>query len=125
MPRNIAHRWMEHPHMTTFTTKPELEYPHMNDYKVDEHGIIRSPGKFEGEPSWVPEYWGMVLEGMSDESFEVGNGVEVDIFILDGNDDLVETDGYYAVALWENEMGFVYHATFNNEQELKEFRGEG
>jgi hypothetical protein len=62
---------------------------------------------------------------MSDESFEVGNGVEVDIFILDGNDDLVETDGYYAVALWENEMGFVYHATFNNEQELKEFRGEG
>lgn len=26
-------------------------------YKVDERGVIRSPGKFEGEPIYVPYFW--------------------------------------------------------------------
>ena len=35
-------------------------------YKVDERGIIRSPGKFEGECRYVPYYWGAFLDGGAD-----------------------------------------------------------
>lgn len=35
-------------------------------YKTNEHGIITSPGKFEGEPDYVPHYWEMALQGLYD-----------------------------------------------------------
>jgi hypothetical protein len=31
-----------------------------------ENGIIKSPGKFEGEPVFVPHFWSLALEGFSD-----------------------------------------------------------
>jgi hypothetical protein len=34
-------------------------------YKV-ENGIIRSPGKFEGEAEYVPYFWDSVMEGGGD-----------------------------------------------------------
>jgi len=30
--------------------------------------IIRDPGKFEGEPSYVPDLWEKVLDGGNDET---------------------------------------------------------
>ena len=36
------------------------------NYKV-ERGIVRSPGKFEGEPLYVPYYWGEYLDGGADD----------------------------------------------------------
>jgi hypothetical protein len=35
-------------------------------YDVDEHGIIRSPGQFEGEAVYVPYFWNAYLEGCAD-----------------------------------------------------------
>ena len=35
-------------------------------YRVDAHGIIRNPGKFEGEPAYVPEFWEAGLDGGAD-----------------------------------------------------------
>lgn len=34
------------------------------DYNVV-NGVIRSPGKFEGEPVYVPYYWNVYLEGFA------------------------------------------------------------
>lgn len=36
------------------------------EYSVDEHGIIRSPGKFEGEMLYVPYFWDAYLNGFAD-----------------------------------------------------------
>lgn len=38
----------------------------IRDYDVDEHGIIRSPGKFEDEMLYVPYYWDAYLNGFAD-----------------------------------------------------------
>lgn len=38
----------------------------LRDYNVDANGVIRSPGKFEGEPAFVPYFWGLALEGFAD-----------------------------------------------------------
>lgn len=50
-------------------------------YHVDSHGIIRSPGRFEGEPWWI---------------------VEVNEWTLDGDGEILqemETDGIFSVLL--------------------------
>lgn len=36
-------------------------------YNVDERGIIRSPGKFEGEQVFAPYFWEAYLDGGADE----------------------------------------------------------
>lgn len=36
------------------------------NYAVDSRGVIRSPGKFEGEPLWVPALWEIALDGFAD-----------------------------------------------------------
>lgn len=36
------------------------------EYTVDAHGIIRNPGKFEGEALYVPYFWDAYLAGMAD-----------------------------------------------------------
>lgn len=38
----------------------------LNSYDVDKYGIIRSPGKFEGEMIYVPHYWDAYLRGFAD-----------------------------------------------------------
>lgn len=39
----------------------------IKDYNVDANGVIRRPGKFEGEMLYVPYFWQMGLEGMADD----------------------------------------------------------
>ena len=36
------------------------------EYQVDSCGIIRSPGMFEGEQSYVPYFWDAFLNGNAD-----------------------------------------------------------
>lgn len=43
-------------------TRAEIEQA----YKV-ENGVIRSPGKFEGEAVYVPYFWDVYLDGGADE----------------------------------------------------------
>lgn len=42
------------------------------DYKVDEKGMIRSPGKFELEMIYVPYFWEIYLEGGGEWDEEKG-----------------------------------------------------
>ncbi len=86
------------------TTKAELERSYVT---VD--GIIRSPGKFEGEPIWAPYfYFGAGEYGFAD--FDGGEGKLA--FILSAEDRAEFPDAFkpdtYAVSLWESEQGFVY-----------------
>jgi len=74
-------------------------------YSTDAHGLITSPGKFEGEPLYVPAYWDMGLEGMADED-DGGS------FVFELNDAEWDTwpelKGQTHLVLWEDSQGFVY-----------------
>lgn len=68
-------------------------------------GIIRSPGKFEGEPVYVPYFWNAALEG--------GGGDEDDgeliIFNVtaDDRETWPELAGVERIKLLETDVGFV------------------
>ncbi len=72
--------------------------------------VINRPGKFEGEPAYVPYFWEQSLEGTFDEIDE-GNGVIVYASITDDDiaifPELTDSRGQY-IALAESEQGFVY-----------------
>lgn len=80
----------------------------LREYTV-ENGIIRSPGKFEGERVYVPYFWDLYLNGMFDED----KGREV-VFVVVSEDllmfpELIE-DGYGPLAklrLYQRDDGFV------------------
>lgn len=36
------------------------------DYTVDAEGRITDPGRFEGEPIYVPYFWELSMDGMAD-----------------------------------------------------------
>jgi hypothetical protein len=69
--------------------------------------IIKTPGKFEGEPLWAPYYWDLALEGNADmdDCVEGGYG-----FKLDASDVEVwpELKGTPMILLFESDNGFVY-----------------
>ena len=43
-------------------TRKEIE----TEYVVNEHGIIQSPGRFEGEMIYVPFFWHAYMNGCAD-----------------------------------------------------------
>jgi len=84
---------------------------YMEEFDVDDHGLITNPGKFEREPEWVPYYWSM--DGQDDLE-HTGPDIltEVRIFYVSKWEslkfnDLEEGDVVY---LWEDEQGFVHNA---------------
>jgi len=82
-------------------------------YEVDNNGVIRSPGKFEGEMLYVPYFWEMVMNGFSSPSYDEDNCLynELDITKedrekfpeLDRDDEKATT-----IELYEDLQGFVY-----------------
>lgn len=73
-------------------------------YNVDEGGKIRSPGKFEREPLWVPYFWDLALEGEGEDDgeatiFDITHGEKVEF---------PELLGFSTVVLREDDVGFVY-----------------
>jgi hypothetical protein len=38
-----------------------------DEYNVNHFGLITDPGKFEGEPIYIPHFWQIGLEGLADE----------------------------------------------------------
>lgn len=72
--------------------------------------MVPGPGKFEGEPTFVPHFYDVMLDGASDVSMFDGD-TPVEIFIVDADDvrKFPDLEGTYAVAIWESEQGFVYH----------------
>lgn len=83
----------------------------LRDYNVDANSIIRSPGKFEGEPVFAPYFWDLVLTGFSD-----GDDGRVVTFHIPATDE--ECTEWPELAKWlgrkrtlrlvENDQGFVH-----------------
>ena len=76
----------------------------MSDYHNDGQRITQ-PGKFEGEPLWVPEFWQAGLEGFADDDDGEYYG-----FTLSDSDreKWPELAGCTRVALREDSQGFVH-----------------
>ena len=73
------------------------------EYKV-ENNIIKSPGKFEGEPVYTVYYWDLYLDGGYDELTE-------DYILYELNEDdyflFTELTDYSKLYLYELDNGFV------------------
>lgn len=82
------------------TTRDEL----LEQYELNEAGLIRSPGKFEGEPIYVPYFWDKGLEGCADYDSGPVFGFEVDTSDLEL---FPELEGITVIALEESDSGFV------------------
>jgi hypothetical protein len=85
----------------------------LQHYKVD-HGIIRSPGKFEGEPVWAVAFWDATLLGCSDDELSgdaVGASEEtlVSVFTVSDTDraEWPELATVKTIRMWESDQGFV------------------
>lgn len=83
-------------------------------YKVDANGIIRSPGKFEGEMLYVPYFWDMALQGFSNMEFDDEDN-RTDAFTINADDRALfpELGDAARIELFESEQGFVYTQTFD------------
>jgi hypothetical protein len=71
--------------------------------------IIRTPGKFEGEPTYAEHFYNLMLDGVSDDTIYDGE-TPVDVFKVSAEDiaQFPDLDGVDYVILWESEQGFVY-----------------
>jgi hypothetical protein len=83
-------------------------------YNVTSDGIIRSPGKFEGEPLYTPYFWSLMLDGGGDEE----DGDDVIFQITDEDRRLYpELGSITRLALREDENGFVYSTVIGSANE--------
>jgi hypothetical protein len=94
-------------------TRQEIEAA----YKV-ENGIVKSLGKFQGQPTWVVYLWDLFLNGFGDGWAEDHNEVVHAIFEIDASDVEVwpELEGVYKVDLWEDALGFMHKTTIRREE---------
>jgi hypothetical protein len=78
-----------------------------SEYHV-ENGIIKSPGKFEGEPIYAPHFYEIYLNGCADE--DDGN-----VLTFEVNDEdrcaFPELIDVSKVIMSESEQGFIYTHT--------------
>lgn len=88
----------------------------LSDYKVNEHGIIQSPGKFEGEMLYAPYFYDRLLDGCPDEDIE---GVAFFVVNQDDRDEFPELYDVVGVALEETDTGFVYVSVFEDIHEYE------
>ena len=81
-------------------------------YAVDGNGTIRSPGKFEGEPWWVPTAWDITMDGCCDE-LDAGSVFEPD---EQEREDWGVSGEPSHLLLTESNQGFVSHTWITAEQ---------
>ncbi len=93
----------------------------LKKYKVDEHGIIISPGKFEGEKFYAPYFYDLSLESSVDETLYYGD-IQIDIFIISEEDvkEFPELKDTYAIILFVSDQGFVYLKHFETKEDFEE-----
>ena len=80
-----------------------------SDYVVI-NGVIKSPGKFEGQPLYAPYFWDLMLEGggFTYENEEEGV-VETEFVVEQGDlDEFPELKDYDRVYIWDDDQGFVH-----------------
>lgn len=76
-------------------------------------GVIRSPGKFEGEPLYTPYFWELALDGIGGEEESDEGDVLITTFEVDGTDtaEFPELAGVKQVSVYEDDLGFVHIET--------------
>jgi hypothetical protein len=81
----------------------------LSGYAVNEHGIITSPGKFEGEMLYVPYVYECCMDGGD-------NGI-----IVDATDVSLfpELGGVYGVTLNSDSQGFVHARAHETQAEYE------
>lgn len=92
-------------------------------FKVDDRGIVRDPGPFEGQPLFVAHFF---EEEIADEEFTDQYGRAVAVVIPDAADGNV-FDGLVGVgALWifETDAGFVLSRVFGDDEAERGAREE-
>jgi hypothetical protein len=84
---------------------------------------VSHPGKFQGEPAYVPFYWEMTLEGFASEELD-DNGQLWSIFFPSDEDRAIfpEIGDAYAIALWEDDFGFVNRSEFSTQAEYEKIK---
>ncbi len=90
--------------VNTMNKTDKAKHETLESYDVRD-GIIRSPGKFEGEPMYAPYFYDALLNGFADEDED---GVAT--FIITDEDRklfpmLADTK---SVRLWESDQGFIH-----------------
>ena len=85
-------------------------------YTVDSHGKITTPGRFEGEPLWVPHFNQVYLDDLHTTE-DVGGGL---IFEVQPQDEEMFPDlkGHTHVRLVCTDDGFVYGAKYVTKADL-------
>ena len=71
-------------------------------------GIIRNPGKFEGECVWVPYYWDLALNGEGEDELDENGEDLATKFVVDSEE--AEAFGLECgatVELFEDSQGYV------------------
>ena len=92
-----------------------------SEYKTA-HGIIQDPGKFEGEPVAIPDYWYQCLAGAYDEDLIDSDYEAYYVIYLDDEDRTRlnlgkgQHDETFALVMWEDEQGYVYHEIMTKDQ---------
>lgn len=80
---------------------------------------IKEPGKFEGEPDYIPYYWDLRLSGGGDETLYDDDDVPIELFRLGPDDPPVQCGHAKAgdiLILQETRQGFVGHAIIDADQ---------
>lgn len=87
-----------------------------NDYTIV-NGIIRNPGKFEGEPAWAPYFYDAVLNGCCSDEYTTEDDQGIAFFMVSDADRAAfpELAGLFGVAIANDARGFVYTYAFATE----------
>ena len=95
----------------------------MTEYVI----AVNHPGKFEGEPIYVPYFWDLVLNGSQDGTIYDEDSpvdyVQVNVEDAEMFQELRGRSGLY-ILLWESNQGFVYHRFVNSKQLVDLQEGE-
>jgi len=76
----------------------------LSTFKIDQEGIIRSPGRFEGERLYVPYFWDAYLQGLADR--DDGKIFGFDITEQDRRE-FPELKGKRAITFYQRDDGFI------------------
>lgn len=89
----------------------ETRQKYLDMFTVDEHGVIRSPGKFEGEMIYVPYFYDQSLDGGGDIlSCSECHSFHAERFTVWASEceDFPELEGIEYITLIEDSSGFVF-----------------
>ncbi len=82
----------------------------LQNFDINQHGIICNPGKFEGEMLYTPHFYDAILAGGSDLEIYDLNDQIYDIFKIAAEDCIYfpELTSTLFLVCFEDDQGFVY-----------------